>query len=316
MAQRSAPPSGFGHGSTRAARKSVPKTAAGKADESSGTRRRLIEEAERLFAVRGFAGVSLREIGVAAGARNNSAAQYHFGDRQGLVDAVFDHRMAAINERRLALLATLDTSAANRADVDAAGPAADPADPAGPDAADLEAVVAQRAGAARSDTAGDRLRELVTAMVVPLAETYQADPHSTYYARFTSQVMADPALVESIASLDRPVQAGLRAVYVRIAKTLAVTSKLPKAVIDQRLRLASTLFVRALADYEADRDAGMPIPVRSFPEFVAGLVDAIAGLLRAPHTGTCRSWSSPALPTATGSSRNGRHPNTALKEHP
>ena len=38
---------------------------------------------EQLFAERGFRGVSLREIGLAAGQRNNSAAQYHFGSRLG-----------------------------------------------------------------------------------------------------------------------------------------------------------------------------------------------------------------------------------------
>src|ERR1051326_9079064 len=70
----------------------------------------MILAAERLFAERGIAAVSLREIGAAAGQRNNSAAQYHFGSKQGLVDAVVEHRMGPINERRLALLADLDTS--------------------------------------------------------------------------------------------------------------------------------------------------------------------------------------------------------------
>ena len=72
------------------------------------TRERMILVAERLFAERGVSGVSLREIGAAAGQRNNSAAQYHFGSKQGLVDAVVAYRMAPINERRLALLAELD----------------------------------------------------------------------------------------------------------------------------------------------------------------------------------------------------------------
>jgi AcrR family transcriptional regulator len=74
----------------------------------------MIVTAERLFAERGVGAVSLREIGAAAGQRNNSAAQYHFGSKQGLVDAVVEFRMAPINERRLALLAELD--AAGRAD--------------------------------------------------------------------------------------------------------------------------------------------------------------------------------------------------------
>jgi AcrR family transcriptional regulator len=74
------------------------------------TRERMIVTAERLFAERGVGAVSLREIGAAAGQRNNSAAQYHFGSKQGLVDAVVEHRMVPINERRLALLAELDAA--------------------------------------------------------------------------------------------------------------------------------------------------------------------------------------------------------------
>ncbi len=72
------------------------------------TRTRLIEVAERLFAERGIAAVSLREIGATAGQRNNSAATYHFGSKQKLIDAVFEYRMARINQRRLAMLAALD----------------------------------------------------------------------------------------------------------------------------------------------------------------------------------------------------------------
>jgi len=60
----------------------------------------LIEHAERLFAERGIEGVSLRDVSAAAGQRNHSAAQYHFGDRQGLVAAVFQARMRIVGERR------------------------------------------------------------------------------------------------------------------------------------------------------------------------------------------------------------------------
>jgi AcrR family transcriptional regulator len=50
----------------------------------------------------------LRDISLAAGQRNNSAVQYHFGDREGLVAAVFTRRMDAINEMRRAMIADLD----------------------------------------------------------------------------------------------------------------------------------------------------------------------------------------------------------------
>ncbi|MBX3313409.1 MAG: TetR family transcriptional regulator [Actinobacteria bacterium] len=64
----------------------------------------LIQAAERLFAERGIESVSLRDISAAAGQRNHSAAQYHFGDRAGLVAAVFEHRMREVNDRRHRLL--------------------------------------------------------------------------------------------------------------------------------------------------------------------------------------------------------------------
>jgi AcrR family transcriptional regulator len=74
---------------------------------SDDTRARLLEAAERLFAERGIAGVSLREIGVAAGQRNNSAIQYHFASKQGLVLALCERRMRPVNARRLAMLRAL-----------------------------------------------------------------------------------------------------------------------------------------------------------------------------------------------------------------
>lgn len=64
---------------------------------------RILVAAERLFAEAGF-GVSLREIAVASGQRNHSAVQYHFGDRAGLVDALYRYRMVPLNGRRAELV--------------------------------------------------------------------------------------------------------------------------------------------------------------------------------------------------------------------
>ncbi len=68
------------------------------------TGRRLVAAAERLFAERGIDGVSLREINGAAGQRNSTALQYHFGDRAGLLGAVLTKHHPEIEARRHQLL--------------------------------------------------------------------------------------------------------------------------------------------------------------------------------------------------------------------
>jgi AcrR family transcriptional regulator len=60
------------------------------------TRDHLLDTAERLFAARGVAGVSLREVRIASGARNTAAIQFHFGDREGLYQALMDRHMPRI----------------------------------------------------------------------------------------------------------------------------------------------------------------------------------------------------------------------------
>ena len=63
------------------------------------TKEQIVLVVERLFAERGIEGVSLRQIGAAAGNGNNSAVQYHFGSKDHLVQAVFEYRLPRLNER-------------------------------------------------------------------------------------------------------------------------------------------------------------------------------------------------------------------------
>jgi AcrR family transcriptional regulator len=72
------------------------------------TRAQLIVAAERLFAERGIEGVSLREINLAAKQRNTSAAHYHFGSKDALVDAIFEFRRSEIGRRRDEVLDALE----------------------------------------------------------------------------------------------------------------------------------------------------------------------------------------------------------------
>lgn len=73
-------------------------------DRPGATKDRLIRAAEQLLAERGVEAVSLREIGRAAGAKNIAAAQYHFGDRAGLIAAILEKHRPGISTHRHALL--------------------------------------------------------------------------------------------------------------------------------------------------------------------------------------------------------------------
>src|SRR5260370_14085606 len=78
--------------------------------DARDSRERLILAAERLFAERGIDGVSLREINKAAGQKNVSGLQYHFGTKKDLLAAVFSHRVPGIEVRRRAMLKELRQS--------------------------------------------------------------------------------------------------------------------------------------------------------------------------------------------------------------
>ena len=79
--------------------------------EGLDAKTRLLLAAETLFARSGIEGASLREIATKAGQGNHFAVQYHFGDREGLVRALYDYRMLQMEPRRGEMLA-----AAERAD--------------------------------------------------------------------------------------------------------------------------------------------------------------------------------------------------------
>ncbi|MEZ5229820.1 MAG: TetR family transcriptional regulator [Acidimicrobiales bacterium] len=77
----------------------------------SDAEERMIEAAERIAAEEGLGAMSLRAVQAAAGQRNKSAAQYHFGSREGLIERIVVHRMGPINERRVEMLGTLPDEA-------------------------------------------------------------------------------------------------------------------------------------------------------------------------------------------------------------
>ena len=75
--------------------------AAGATRREPSTRDAILEAAERTFAERGFAAVSVREIAAEAGLRNQASLYHHFRDKRALYEAVLAHGLEPI----LALLA-------------------------------------------------------------------------------------------------------------------------------------------------------------------------------------------------------------------
>jgi AcrR family transcriptional regulator len=79
--------------------------------DTLATRKRLIDTAETLFAERGIASTSLLDIAKTAGQKNRSALQYHFTNKEGLLDAVLDKHAEGIANRRIAMLDELESGA-------------------------------------------------------------------------------------------------------------------------------------------------------------------------------------------------------------
>lgn len=78
------------------------------------TRHAILDVAEQLFARQGHDNTSMRQITAAAGV-NLSAVNYHFGSKDGLVQAVFQRSLTILNQERLTILNDLESQAQGQA---------------------------------------------------------------------------------------------------------------------------------------------------------------------------------------------------------
>ncbi|MYV99397.1 helix-turn-helix domain-containing protein [Streptomyces sp. SID3343] len=229
------------------------------------TRLRLIAAAEQLFAERGINAVSVREIAVAAEQRNNNAVRYHFGTKEDLVAAIFEHRMAPLNARRLGLLDSFD-----------------------------------RHGRSRDPFA---VAEAFTLPLVELLANHEHPSWYLRFCVQAVYTIDPDAAVARLAELgERPHTEGLLLLHRRAAQ---LTPELPEPVRSQRWHHFCAFVVHALADRELRECGGLPgrgsaatgKPVP--PEFfVSDLVDAAVGILTAPaRPATVHLASSPATTT-------------------
>jgi AcrR family transcriptional regulator len=213
------------------------------------TRLRLIEVAERLFAERGVNGVSLREIGAEADQRNTGAVRYHFGSKAGLIDAVFQHRMEPVNERREALLARLDAEGHGRDH--------------GPDRRH-----------------GHEVRGLAEAFLLPLSEMLGDVGRPSWYLRFCLHA----AYVEGTAPTDlgrQPWTHGVHVVRQRLDAALADLG-IPDGERRHRWPRFSGYMAHALADREHIVQYGPHQALAERPLFLSSLVDTAVALATAP----------------------------------
>lgn len=112
------------------------------------TKERMIVTAERRFALHGLEASSLRQVAIEAGQRNESAAHYHFGSREGLIRAILAYRVTALNARREKML-----NDAKRDEGDAISP-----------------------------------RTIASIIILPMAEEIFSNWRNCYWVRFVSQL--------------------------------------------------------------------------------------------------------------------------------
>ncbi len=81
---------------------------------SADTKTRLLDHAERMFAEDGVFAVTNRQITEAAGQKNESALNYHFGTRNELIVALLTRRGRELDSIRAELLAHLGDNPTTR----------------------------------------------------------------------------------------------------------------------------------------------------------------------------------------------------------
>jgi AcrR family transcriptional regulator len=121
------------------------------------------------------------------------------------------------------------------------------------------------------------IRNVVEAMVLPLAEQLADPKHNSHYIRFLAQAVADPNV--DIGDL---IRGRFDHGFAQTRHLLRqILSDLPARIVEQRIQLAGAQMVYALADKERlmAKDDRQPTELWLF---IDNLIDTIAGMLAAP----------------------------------
>jgi AcrR family transcriptional regulator len=118
------------------------------------TKEKLLNHAERLFAEKGIAATSIRDLTQATGV-NVASVNYHFGSKRGLVDQVLKRRIIPLNQARTECLQVVLKTAA---------------------------------------VAGERpsIEDLLRALIEPTFEFAATLPESRYFFEMVSRAMSGP----------------------------------------------------------------------------------------------------------------------------
>jgi AcrR family transcriptional regulator len=125
------------------------------------------------------------------------------------------------------------------------------------------------------------LRDWIACMVRPLTEHLESLGNPTWYARFTAQVMADPALHAVMFKESSTLSPSLEHLLEGLRRRVP---DLPDEVHNQRGLMARHLMVQMCVEREralAEHSEAYP---PTWHDTATGLVDAIVGLWQAPVT--------------------------------
>ncbi|MER7687150.1 helix-turn-helix domain-containing protein [Streptomyces sp. NPDC097610] len=124
------------------------------------------------------------------------------------------------------------------------------------------------------------LRDLVTCLVRPVTEHLETLGSPTWYARFTAQLIADPALYE-IAATEALASPSLPRLVTGLKNCFP---GLPSDVITNRGIMARHLIVQMCVERERALTDGTPLSWPTWHDTAIGLTDAIVGLWTATVT--------------------------------
>jgi AcrR family transcriptional regulator len=141
----------------------------------------------------------------------------------------------------------------------------------------MEALRAEALAAA----AGSRdVRDWVACLVRPVARHLASLGETTWFARFSAQIMTDPAFRTTTAE-EALAEPSMREVLDNLARCLP---DMPRDVRTDRAHMVRHLIVQVLAERERALAEGTATPRSTWDDAATGLIDAITGLWTAPVT--------------------------------